>query len=460
MKTRSYPSSASEESTQEGHTIQGGSSETALYSLEPEAIGTAQCESAVSYLCRLAYAHHVPVDLLVNQVLARFFGDDFSIWRHFSTWKKSAAINIFTHQRTPQLLSALRAATGRVELDQLSLSTLGDVLDLRGSSSEIPHHCPLCHSKDVDVQRTYRPLLWDLKLVRVCPDHKVALVPSVCGAPQSRRLSLWGRPHVPGACSTCGSIGYGCTVAPDVPVNEPDVWVAQELGLVVAHVTAGERFMANDVVKSVLQLASLIGDGRPYRAAPVCGISKARLFDWINGRKLVRLSPLVALCAAAGVGLLEALRGEIVQSERRVDYKYSPVRGGAHAASPSKRSEAMRRAARDVTCPSLTRVADSLGLSTKYLSQCFPVESREVVRRYRDAKRIQTERRQLEADELIARLATELQTEGLRLTKRNVWLRARVMVTSQSRFERAWIEFHGAGIAGGAIEQHEEEQSR
>ncbi|MGF6413665.1 TniQ family protein [Paraburkholderia sp. MM5482-R1] len=151
MKTGSAPSHRAEETTQEDRPILGGSSDTALYSLEPEAVGTPQCESAVSYLCRLAYAHHVPVDLLVNQVLRRFFDDDFSIWRHFSMWKKSAAINIFTHQRTPQLLSALRAATGRVELDQLSLSTLGDVLDLRGSSSEIPRHCPLCYSRDIDL---------------------------------------------------------------------------------------------------------------------------------------------------------------------------------------------------------------------------------------------------------------------------------------------------------------------
>ncbi|MGF6413668.1 AraC-like DNA-binding protein [Paraburkholderia sp. MM5482-R2] len=265
---------------------------------------------------------------------------------------------------------------------------------------------------------------------------------------------------MPGACSTCGSIGYRCTATSDVSVSDPDIWVAQELGIVVARVTAGERFLANDVFGSVVQLASLIGDGHPYRAAAVCGISKARLFDWINGRKLVRLSPLVALCAAAGVGLLEALRGEIVKSNQRVDHRYSPLRGKEHAASSSKRSEAMRRAARDVTCPSLSSVADSLGLSTKYLSQCFPAESREVVRRYRDAQHLRTARRQLEADELIARLATELQTEGLRLTKRNVWLRAKVMVTSQSRFEKAWLKFHGACVDGGAIEQPAEKHSR
>lgn len=453
MKARSVPTRPTKETMLQGNLTHVGLSRTVLYSLQPEAVGTSRCESAGSYLCRLAYVHNVPVDLLVNEVLAKFCDNDFSIWRHYSTWKKSAAINIFTHHRTTQLLSALKVATGVVVLDHLSLSTLGDAIDLRGSSSEMPHHCPVCHSNDVDLRQTFRPLLWDLKLVRVCPEHNVALVPSVCGAPPSRRLSLWSRIHVPGACSTCGSIGYRCAVALDMAVNSSDVWVAQQLGHVVARVTAGERFLASDVFKSVLELASLIGDGHPYRAAPVCGISKARLFDWINRRKLVRLSPLVALCATAGVNLLDALRGEISQVNQRIEYKYSPVRGGGHAASLAKRSEEMCKAVCDATCPSLSSVADLLGLSTKYLSQCFPIQSREVVRRYRAAQRNQTKRRQLEADELIANLATELQAEGLKFTKRNVWLRAKVMVTSQSRFERAWIRYHEARDDGRANKQ-------
>ncbi|MGF6372859.1 hypothetical protein OKW40_005675 [Paraburkholderia sp. RAU6.4a] len=446
MNTDANPIHFAEGMHVEDHPMSGGFSDTALYPLIPIAFGTPLSESSVSYLCRLASAHHVAVDVLVNQVLARYCDDDFAIWRHFSTWKRSAAINIFTTRRTTQLLSALKMATGVVALENLSLGALGEVCDLRGASSDIQRHCPQCYAKDLDWRRSYRPLLWDLKLVRVCPEHGVALMPSVCGAARRSRLSLWNRHHISGACSTCGSIGYQCAANEEVSVSDSDVWVAQELGDVVARVTSGETFLTGNVHRSVMHLASLIGDGYPYRTASICGISKARLFDWINQKKLIRLAPLVALCAAAGISLLDALRGEVGASGKRVSHKYSPVRGSGDAVSPLKRDDLIRDAGRDSACPSLASVARSIGLSTKYLSQCYPVEAREIVCRHRKAQHRRTLQRQLEADQLIAGVAAELRAQGFRVTKRNIWLRTRIMVTSQSRFEKAWMKLHEASV--------------
>lgn len=440
MKTASARLSSHAVMAPGDHPKASGFAATALYRLKLIGLGTPQCESAVSYLCGLANAHHVPVDALVNDVLTRFCHEDLSIWRHFSTWSRGAAINIFTRSRTMVLLSALKGATGMQELDRLSLAALNEAVDLRGSSSGDMRHCPACYRKVTAPTRAHRPLIWDLQLVRVCPVHRTPLVSSTCQATSTCILSTWSRHHIPGICPTCGSIGFRCCGVSGLTVDDADIWIANELGRVVAHVTAGERFKGEDVRESVVRLASLIGEGRPYRAARLCGISKARLFDWINGKKQIRLSPLVAICAVAGVGVVEALRGEIATGGQPVQHKHSCVRDVRIRVDPSERSEVMRRAVVDVTCPSLSSVARSLGISTKYLSQCFPAQAGEVVRRHREARSSITEKRQLEANRMMAALAEELKAEGLQFTKRNVWLRRKVMVTSQSRFEAAWMK--------------------
>jgi hypothetical protein len=76
----------------------------------------------------------------------------------------------------------------------------------------------------------------------------------------------------------------------------------------------------------VIAMAHAIGDGQPYRAASVCGFNKARLFDWIRGTRRIKLSPLLALCAASGSDLVPAMRGQPhAQVRRSFRYCLSPA---------------------------------------------------------------------------------------------------------------------------------------
>ncbi|MBN3845468.1 hypothetical protein G3N58_01295 [Paraburkholderia sp. Ac-20342] len=143
-----------------------------------------------------------------------------------------------------------------------------------------PRHCPEC-LRERSYPAALRPILWDVSVVTVCPRHAMRLARSTCGSPPARRLGLWWRRQVPGVCARCGSLGLSCVSIGVERVTDDEMWVAAQTGEMIAALSGGERFSADRVQQGVLAMATRIGDGRPYRAAAVCGFSKARLFDWV-----------------------------------------------------------------------------------------------------------------------------------------------------------------------------------
>ena len=149
-----------------------GSSGGSFYSLEPIGVGTGDCENLVSYLCRLAAAHCVTVDDLVNKGLSSYSSTDFGIWRHFSTWSKWCAVNLYAPNRTVPLRDALIAATNVGSLTYLSLDGLADVIDLAGMAASAARHCPVCVASD-GPDRGCRPILWDIQIGRASCRERV-----------------------------------------------------------------------------------------------------------------------------------------------------------------------------------------------------------------------------------------------------------------------------------------------
>ncbi|MGF6875246.1 TniQ family protein [Paraburkholderia sp. MM5477-R1] len=404
-----------------------------LYALKPEGVGSRRCEGLVSYLCRLANAHTVSVDDLVNGALGDISATDFRIWRHFSFWNRSNAVSLYTKARTLPLQDALYRATEVNEVQRLSLASLADVIDVAGMAATEPRHCAACYLA-VPYPMAFRPLLWDVGVVTVCPQHLCALVPSRCGAPSSRQRARWSRRQVPGVCPTCGALNYECRADPPPRAASFDeVWVAEQTGAMIAAVSAGQRFDADAVRRAVYEMAAIVGGGRPFRAARKCGFSKARLFDWIHGRRLVKYKPLLALCAAAGVDVVDAMQGSVSQGTG-CPYRYVPRSSNGGRVPYSERLQLLQRFSADDGRPSLSLVARMLKVSTRTLTKAFPEETALIIARHREhvlsGRLLRTDETKKKLEEIVGRLVDG----GRSPTLRNVWLEGGIMVTPNSRY--------------------------
>ncbi|MGF6447131.1 TniQ family protein [Paraburkholderia youngii] len=403
-----------------------------LYALKPEGVESRWCEGLVSYLCRLANAHTVAVDDLVNRVLSDGSDTDFRGWRHFSFWNRSNAVSLYAKARTLPLRDALYWATEVSEVQRLSLASLAGVIDVTGMAATEPRHCAACYL-DVPYPAAFRPLLWDVGVVTVCPQHRHALVPSRCGALSSRKRALWSRRQVPGACPTCGALSYTCRADPPARAASFDeMWVADQTGAMIAAVSSGQRFDADTVRRAVYEMAAIVGNGCPFRAAGVCGFSKARLFDWVHGRRLVKYKPLLTLCAAAGVDVVDAMQGVVRQGTGCL-FRYVPRVSDGATIPYSERLPILQRFTVDDGRPSLSAVARMLKVSTRTLTKAFPEETALIVARHREhvlsIRLLRTEQTRKTLEEI----ADSLLRSNRPLTVRNIWLEGGIMVTPNSR---------------------------
>lgn len=396
-------------------------------------IGTGDCEGLVSYLCRLALAHCVSVDDLVNMGLARYSASDFRIWRHFSTWMKDRAVDVFARQRTPALRDALVGATGVQAIGRLSLASLDGVIDLAGMSSLYLRHCPLCY-RDAAFGQLHRPLLWDLKAVSCCPVHAVRLVNSECGRETYHRRPRWQRVHMPGVCTECGSIAYACREVSHEGASLAEQWVARQSAMLIAAVSGGEKFDAPLAPERIRELATLVGDGFPFRAAAICGFNKARLYDWVHGAKLIKYAPLLALCAASGVNVVDVLRSSSQRSQR-TDFRYEPRARRTRITSLDELREKIDSALAVLQDPSVAAVAAYIGCDRSTILKRLPEEAAMLSARWRSARSIKTAARRLEAKALIESTAQSLKEAGKSITVRNVWLESGICVSRGSRFD-------------------------
>ncbi len=146
-----------------------------LYNLAPLGLNSSLVESLTSYICRLAYEHHVEVGTLIQYSIASVLG------KHYIADGKSRSISSFLRYASPingngimasDWVGALEALTLRADLALLTLLVGANALSQRDLLQPVRQWCPVCY----DVWRRqdaiiYEPLLWSINGITVCPEH-------------------------------------------------------------------------------------------------------------------------------------------------------------------------------------------------------------------------------------------------------------------------------------------------
>ncbi len=150
-----------------------------LYSLAPLGFNSPLVESLTSYICRLAYEHHVEVGTLIQYSIAPVLG------KRYIADDKSRSISSFLRHASPingngtmasDWVSVLGALTLRPDLTFLTLLVGADALSQRDLLQPVRQWCPRCY----DAWRhqgtiIYEPLLWSINGITVCPKHSQQL---------------------------------------------------------------------------------------------------------------------------------------------------------------------------------------------------------------------------------------------------------------------------------------------
>lgn len=192
-----------------------------LYFLEPIALDTPYVEGLVSYICRLAEAHHVSPGVLIKQEILPSFRRTYSIGGRTAYQVRNDRFETLVssfptpkYRKNPneygllawQYIEGLEPLTLQKNLQSLTIPSWSEEASQRHQNIEFSRRvrawCPECLQvwRD-DKQPVYEPLIWSIAAVTICPIHQQPLR-SYCPHCQKTQLPISGRMQV-GRCAYC-----------------------------------------------------------------------------------------------------------------------------------------------------------------------------------------------------------------------------------------------------------------
>lgn len=394
------------------------SSPTLLYNLPTYGLGTADCESLRSYICRLADAHRISVYALLTHVLgekllstgSRKWSPDMKILNNY------LPIGAYTHN----IRSVLADATSAKGLIFCTMAPLETVFARSRMFANVERHCPLCLIEDRQTGKLYGRLIWDIACINACPSHGTPLEESNCGASADYHVKKSFRKALSGVCRRCGSIGYQCRGKKPEVASEVDIWKARQVGEVIASFPEASQVFSTTTLNTGLRsLVDRFADGKAAIAARRAGIPKSVLWGWLKQNSTPTLGLLLNLCMVAEVSLLSVIKGEPVACESPCIEKASGLKRKKKPTTP-EREAALKNALETIPPQSLSSVARDLDLDESVLRRKFPELSSLVTNRYRQFRADQKKQNHESMRQFGLKVIKELKAKDLPLTARNI----------------------------------------
>ncbi len=176
-----------------------------LYNLAPLDLNSSLVESLTSYICRLAFEHHVQVGKLIQHIIAPTLGEK------YIADGQSRSISSFLRYADPingngimasDWVSGLESLTLGVDLALLTLLVGTNALSQRDLLQPLRQWCPMCNDGWRRQSTTvYEPLLWSINKLTVCLEHYRLLERRCSHCSSSLPWIAWS--SRPGYCSLC-----------------------------------------------------------------------------------------------------------------------------------------------------------------------------------------------------------------------------------------------------------------
>lgn len=396
-----------------------------LYSLAPLGLNSPLVESMTSYLCRLAYEHHVEVGTLVQHSIAPVLG------KHYIADGSSRSISSFLRYASPingnglmasDWVDALEVLTFRADLAQLTLLVATDALSQRDLLQPVRQWCPRCY----DAWRRqgviiYEPLLWSINRIAVCPEHSRHLERRCPHCSASLPWLTWC--SRPGYCSACGKwLGRADGQS---QVEEQERYLAETVGDFLAQMPQLPLSIPREgAIRSLQDLIAATTEGNITAFSRNLGLPKTTLWELVQGYFPPSLPFLLQLCYQFRLSLLQFLLGveQIVPGESPVFQEQARKRNVCRPFDREKVQQALEDilAEQQSAPPSMREVAQRLGHPVRTIETHFPVLCREIARRYAEYRKQQGQLRKARLRQRITEAARIVLVQGEKLTYQRV----------------------------------------
>ena len=409
---------------------------TRLYSLAPIGVGTPTAESLTGYIARLAEAHCVSAGLLYGKEIKALVGKG-NIFTFRVTEHRGYSTHTINGHGSPaaDFVRVLEMLTGRRDLRFLTVLTWAQVLPGYSLMRRSRAWCDLCFQERLQAkQPVYEPLLWTMRAVKVCPNHRRRLcdVCPHCGC----RMGPFDWRSRPGYCSKCEGLLVRVDRAPgpEAPAGDELIWAtwaATALGELIAAAPGVVSPPTRDrLAQTITACVDHASSGNASDFARLMHVANPIVGGWQRGRTLPPVELLLNMAFRMGISLLDFLLGTSTGVSSGTYFRSPPVeperkprRATIQRGSRVNRADVVRilHAALDESPPpGVTQVMKRFSCSESAVRYHFPELCRELAKKHLRYRMERSAERKVQAAEEVKRLAHSLHGQGIRLTHRHI----------------------------------------
>lgn len=271
-----------------------------LYNLEPIGMDDHRRESLLSYLIRLARAHHVSPRQLLKHVFAEVDDKIPSIcYNSFFVTYIGTSSGLGPYSR--MFSRAANVLTARTDLQRLTMLSWDDVVPEKseGFVAKFPRWCPCCFAEQIaKTGETYTPLLWSLQLYKTCTTHLCPLRERCqhCGKQQAFL------PNFPDAsrCCHCGESladPLGTIRDGDCTYSDSSATLAEQTleSMLCRHDDAASNATRDNFCRALEKLVDASCAGNRAQFCRMMGWNIWALNGWLNKGEKVTFPKLVEI---------------------------------------------------------------------------------------------------------------------------------------------------------------------
>lgn len=370
-----------------------------LISLDPREARSAFREALISYLTRLAGAHVVRPNVLVNEIIIPLTNIRLETYRTNFNAQYARTINSYT-KYAKEVSQALETLTFQTDLRHLTFLPWGDLLDPKGSRLLRDHVgvCDKCLDElDSSEDGIYYPLIWYLRPARICSKHQRWLRETcpACGKSQN----FVAHHAMLGYCTQCGGwLGSPAVEDHELtdsrPISIHDQFIVLALEQMIAHNESAGAFASHERFVERLELyADVLTKGNMKAFEIRLGFQKNVVVNWLDKRSRPRIDMFLELCFRLGQMPVEFMTSDIPEDfPNRIGYFERTRASSRRKLSDNERAAMKSRLEEILDCqdaPTQLAVAEKLGVSRRFLNHHFTKLARQISDKH---KRVQAER--------------------------------------------------------------------
>ncbi|QZN75519.1 TniQ family protein [Paenibacillus sp. DR312] len=397
-----------------------------LYALSPEGLQTGLKEGILSYITRLAAAHHVCVGDLVKEIISSELNREYmqnDISRGGSRfYQRSSSLNgVGFHSQS--IVDLLTTLTTVKELDNLTLLRWQEVICDKYLLKSSKAWCAQCYQEwYTEGTPLYEPLFWSLRDATYCPIHSSLLISLCPNLDCKKKIAPLTRNSVIGFCPHCftwlGENSNNNNVS-----NRNELKVSITLFRFISHTESSldPTIHRSNIQKSFKSLLNFT-DGNIAQLASYLLIHRTTVWQYCTGKHIPPLSTILSICDQLNIDLIDFLLGK--DSFIGIDFSNPRSRNTRSSNHKTFNHDVISNTLLFYTqcnppC-SLTFVSKKINYSTKSINKNFPLIAKQIKNRFKEFKLNNKKINTKNVYDDIERAVENLRSLGCKPNRRNV----------------------------------------